>query len=78
MKLITTIEIDEVETQVLIHYSAYFSNIEIEKITEIETGDAICPDLLDKKISDDLYSEINELESDRRAERSCSRFNYDF
>lgn len=78
MTLIQTIEIDEVETEVLIDFSSYFGDIEINKITNLETGDAICPDLLDSDLSDKIYADLDEYAADYNAVKSYTKFNYEF
>lgn len=42
---ITTLEIDEIETVVSIDFESDGFSVEIEKITDMESGDAIAPDL---------------------------------
>jgi hypothetical protein len=63
MKLITTIEIDEITTDVEIDFINRFGEIEVDKITDSVTGCAICPEL-----SDDIYSEMMEMWADVTAE----------
>lgn len=64
MKLYTTIEIDETETELAVEFTAIFGEVEIQKITDVVTGDAICPDLLgeiDGMALDTLYNECYEF-----------------
>jgi len=60
MKLHTTIEIEEVETNIVIDFEMQFGQPIINKITDVESGCAICPDLDETNISDILYNEILE------------------
>lgn len=53
MTHITTIEIDEIETEVIIDFSVVFGDIEINQITDVVTGDAI-----DAEINNDTYREL--------------------
>lgn len=64
MKLYTTIEIDETLTELAVEFTALFGDVEIQKITNVVTGDAICPDLLgeiDGMALDALYDECFEF-----------------
>lgn len=68
----TTVDIDEIETEVLIEFSIVFNEVEIQKITDLETGVAICPDLEGQMTSvgfDSLYSELHEAGCNQLAER---------
>lgn len=69
----TIIEIDEVETNILIDFEMYFGQPEINKITNIETGDA-----LGLEISDNTFNDLMEYVADYNAEKSYTRFNYDY
>lgn len=73
MKFYTTIEIDEIETEVAITFEMYFGQAEVIKITNVETGDAI-----DAEISDWTYLEMIEYAADMKAEKSYTRYNYDY
>lgn len=77
MITIRTIEIEEVETEVLIDFEMQFGNVEINKMTDTETGEAIAPDLLGETNTDYLYNELYEYAADYSAVKSYSRFNYE-
>lgn len=68
MKYLTTIEIDEIETEVLIHFENRFGEMEIHQITDVHTGDAI-----DCKIPDFVYLELAEYDADLRDEKNSKR-----
>jgi hypothetical protein len=51
----TTIEIDEIETEIKIEFTNRFGEIEIDLITDITTGNAIAPDLLNEWNIEDLH-----------------------
>lgn len=73
MKFTTTIEIDEIDTEILVEFEKQFGEIIINKMTDAHTGDAIAPDLLDECFStDNLYYELNEAYSDAMAERKAN------
>lgn len=77
MKLTTTIEIDEIDTEVLVDFEKEFGEIIINKMTNSHTGDAIAPDLLGECFStDNLYYELNEAYADIMAERRANGRNY--
>lgn len=66
--LTTTIEIDEVETNIEVIFIPQFGEVIIEKITDVDTGDAICPDFFERYEGlvtsvalDRLYNEMHEL-----------------
>lgn len=63
MTLITTLEIDEVSTEVAIDFKSYFGEPEVQLITDLSTGDAICPEL-----SDEVYNEMAEMYADLKAD----------
>jgi hypothetical protein len=61
--LTTTIEIDEVETEVKIEFEMMFGEAEIDTITDVQTGCAITPDKdgsMTKTAVDSLYDELRE------------------
>lgn len=60
MKLLTNIEIDETETEVSIEFASRFGEIEIELITDLKTGDAIAPDLMDNITAARVQEELND------------------
>lgn len=60
MKLFTNIEIDETETKVSIEFVSRFGEIEIELITDLKTGDAIAPDLMDNITAARVQEELND------------------
>ncbi len=78
----TTIEIDEVETEVKIEFENRFGEMVITKITEVKTGDTICPDLLEGQMTNTsvtcLYNELYEMIADFDAEKSYTRFTYEY
>lgn len=51
----TTIEIDEIETEVKIEFTNRFGEMEIDLITDIATGNAIAPDLLNEWDFENLH-----------------------
>lgn len=59
----TTIEINEIETEVKIEFENRFGDIEISKITNVETGDAI-----DLELPSWIYDELHESFCDYEAE----------
>lgn len=61
-----TIEIDEVETEISVEFTNQFGEIEIDLITDVNTGNAIAPDLLDKHTSDIIYDELHEVVADSK------------
>lgn len=63
MTLITTIDIEEIPTEVMVDFASYFGEIEVNKITSIETGDA-----LGLEITDKLYWELHEAAADMMAD----------
>lgn len=67
MTYITTIEIDEQETDIAIDFKMYFDEVEVQLVTDTATGNAICPEL-----SDRVYQEMHEMWHDVMAERSRS------
>lgn len=73
MKLITTIEINEVETEVSIDFEMYFGDVEISKITDLETGNA-----LGLEISDNTFNELLEYIADRNAVKNYTKFYHEF
>lgn len=78
MTTIRTIEIDEIETDVLIDFEMFFGDVEINKITNTETGEAIAPDLLNEFNANLLYLELHEYAADYNAVKNYTRFNYDY
>lgn len=74
MKHLTTIEIDEIDTEVLIEYRIQFGEPEILFMTDVHTGDAIAPDLLNETRTCDLLNELHEVWCDEKAERNNDRF----
>lgn len=68
MKYLTNIEIDEIETEVLIDFENQFGVIIVNKITDVHTGDAIVPEL-----SEAVYAELHEYDADLRAEKNSKR-----
>lgn len=62
---ITTIEIEENETVVSIDFNSYFGDIEVSKITNLETGDAI-----DVELNDNIYNELHEMAADFQADKT--------
>lgn len=70
MTLYTTLEIDEVSTEVVIDFDIQFGEAEIDRITDVETGNAICPDLFSSSMQNELLNECEEFAADYSAERS--------
>jgi len=64
----TTIEIDEIDTEVKIEFESRFGEIEIIKITDIGTGNAIAPDLFNDRLANSIYAELHEVAADYNAE----------
>lgn len=64
-----TIEIDEVETEVCIEFENQFGDIEITKMTDVESGDAIAPDLMTPRHYGWLLEDLMETEADIKAEK---------
>jgi len=69
MTLITTIEIDEIETEVSIEFKSYFGEIEVSKVTDLATGDAIA-----YEPNEYVYNEMAEMYADLMADKT--RFEY--
>lgn len=78
MRHVTTIEINEIETEVLIDFNTYFGQVVINKITDLATGDAIVPDLVDENLSDKIHNELHEVAADYNAVKEYTKFNYEF
>lgn len=57
---ITTIEIDECDTKVQIDYTVEFGEVKIDLITDLQTGDAIAPDLMSEMTATILNEELYE------------------
>lgn len=73
MILIKTIEIDEVETEVSIDFNVFFGDVEINQITNLETGDAI-----EIEIDDTTYNNCFQYAADMSAEKYYTRFRYEY
>lgn len=77
---ITTLEIDEVETVVSIDFESDGFSVEIQKITDLDSGDAIAPDLTGQitEIAETaLYNELMQFSTDFEADKeSRRRFSY--
>lgn len=77
----TTLEIDEVLTVVSIDFESDGFSVEIEKITDMESGDAICPDLtgdITEIQKTCLINELAEFAANFEAERYSNKFHLDF
>lgn len=74
MKLTTTIDINDIPTEVLVEYRMLNGQPEILFMTDLHEGSAIAPDLLNETHNDRLYSELHEAYYNERAERSADRF----
>lgn len=72
MKITTTVQIDEMETEVLVDFEMQSGEIVINKMTDTHSGDAIAPDLLDETSTDNLYPELYEAYADAMAERRAN------
>lgn len=64
MNHITTLEVNEETIVVSIDFENHFGQIEIEKITNIETGDAIAPDLWSEIQAEMIYNELHEFSAE--------------
>ncbi|HEY4326406.1 MAG TPA: hypothetical protein VGN20_20650 [Mucilaginibacter sp.] len=73
-----TIELDEIETEVAIDFSYNHGEVQITNMTDVVTGDAICPDLLDADLENSLIVELTEYTSDLFAEKSYTKYNYQY
>lgn len=69
MRLFTTLEIDELATEVAVDFTIQFGEPVIDRITNQETGDAICPDLFSERVQNDLLNECDEYAADYAAEK---------
>jgi len=75
MKLYTTIEINETDTEVIVDFEIQHGEAVILKMTDVHTGDAIAPDLLSELHDNMLYNEMLEYAADIRANK-VGRFNH--
>lgn len=66
----TTIDINDIPTEVLVEYRMTDGYPEILFMTDVYEGSAICPDLLGETNADSLYEELNEAYCDERAEKA--------
>lgn len=66
MKHFCTIEIDEIETFIEIDFKLQFGEVEILKVTDLETCCAIVPELPDY-----IYLELHEMAMDLLADKYC-------
>lgn len=66
MKYFCRIDIDEIETQIEIDFKLQFGEVEILKVTDLETGCEICP-----VIPDEVYLELHEMAMDLMADKYC-------
>lgn len=73
MTTVKTIEIDEVETEVLIDFEMYFGDIEFNKFTDLETGNAI-----EVEIDNNLYNDLLEMAADYKAEKGLSKYKVNY
>jgi len=73
MKLVTTIDINDIPTEVLVEYRILMGEPEILFMTDIHTGDAVAPDLLGETDNIALINELHESWCDEQAEKSLSR-----
>lgn len=73
MTLITTIEIDEIDTEVSIEFTNHFGEIEVLKVTDAETGDAICPEL-----PNEVYRDMLEMWADSLADKYGSKYKTEY
>jgi len=69
MKLVTTIDINDIPTEVLVEYRITFGEPEILFMTDVHTGNAIAPDLLGETDNCALLNELHAAWCDERAER---------
>lgn len=76
MRLYTEILINEIPTEVLIDYDVIGGEPEIDKITDVHTGDAICPDLLGQTKVSDILNQCHEDYADYRARNKRGPVNY--
>lgn len=47
----TTLEINEVETEITVHFTNRFHEIEITQIIDVSTGESIAPDLFEDEVT---------------------------
>lgn len=73
MKLITVIEIEEIETEVSIDFTNQFGEIEVQKVTDVETGDAICPEL-----PNEVYRDMLEMWADSLIEKYGNKYKTEY
>lgn len=74
---ISTLEIDEIETIVSIDFESNGREVSILKMTDLESGDAICPDLLSEISAITLSEELAEFAANFEANKACNgRFSY--
>lgn len=69
METTITLEINEIETEVKVSFISRFGTIEILDMTDVETGEAITPDLLDE-LSSVQYAYMMEQLHDFAADNS--------
>lgn len=63
---LTTIEINDIPTEVKIHYYMEFGEPTIGIMTDVHTGDSIAPDLLGETDMCGLLSELHEANESRK------------
>lgn len=75
----TTIEIDEMETEVLIHFEMKFGEPVIIQMIDVFTDEAIAPDLLDEITPftmTNLLNELHEVAADKLADKKSNGRNF--
>jgi hypothetical protein len=70
MNLITTTEIDETLFVLSIEFKSYFGEIEVSKITDLETCNAI-----DVKLDNSVYDDMSEMWADLMVDKSRFAYN---
>lgn len=65
----TTIQINDLDTEVTVEFHNQFGEIKIGLMTDVLTGDAIAPDLLDEFHSMLLYAELHMVSAHNEADR---------
>lgn len=73
MRHTTLLEIDEIETEVEIDFTIEFGEPVINLMTDIHTGDAIAPDLMEGFRLCGLLNELHEEAANRTADRLSAK-----